>query len=76
MYRESWGEPTVRWLLSTLPTAMVFDDHDVHDDWMTSAAWHEHMRAKQWWHERIVGAFMSASVTRAARLWRQLVRCV
>jgi hypothetical protein len=38
---------------------MVFDDHDVHDDWMTSASWHEQMRAKPWWQERIVGAFMS-----------------
>src|SRR5919198_3835465 len=38
---------------------MIFDDHDVHDDWMTSAAWHAQMRAKPWWHERIVGAFMS-----------------
>ena len=27
---------TVRWLLSTVPTSMIFDDHDVRDDWNTS----------------------------------------
>ena len=32
---------------------MIFDDHDVHDDWNTSSAWLEEMRAKPWWDERI-----------------------
>ena len=36
LYRESWGEPVIRWLLSTVPSAMIFDDHDVHDDWNIS----------------------------------------
>lgn len=38
---------------------MIFDDHDVLDDWNTSAAWREDMRATTWWEERITGAFMS-----------------
>ncbi|HYF27138.1 MAG TPA: alkaline phosphatase D family protein [Baekduia sp.] len=59
LYRESWTDPPVRWLLSTVPSAMVFDDHDVHDDWNTSAAWVAGMRAKGWWEERIVSALMS-----------------
>src|SRR3712207_9469004 len=48
-----------RSLLSTVPSAMIFDDHDVHDDWNTSEAWVRQMRSKPWWEERIVGAFMS-----------------
>ena len=56
LYREAWGDPTLRWLLSTLPTAMIFDDHDVHDDWNTSAAWKANMRSQPWWPERIAGA--------------------
>jgi hypothetical protein len=36
LYQQSWQDPEVRWLLSTVPTAMIFDDHDVHDDWNTS----------------------------------------
>jgi hypothetical protein len=59
LYRESWGEPTIRWLLSTVPSAMIFDDHDVIDDWNTSATWIKEIRAKGWWDRRIVGAFMS-----------------
>jgi hypothetical protein len=59
LYREAWGHPLLRWLLSTVPTAMVFDDHDLHDDWNTSEAWVAQMRAKPWWEERTVGALMS-----------------
>ena len=59
LYWESWGEPVMRWLLSTIATAMIFDDHDVHDDWNISASWLEDWRRKPWWDERIVGAFTS-----------------
>ena len=59
LYREAWGYPLVRWMASTVATAMIFDDHDLHDDWNTSEAWVTKMRAEPWWEERIVGAFMS-----------------
>lgn len=59
LYRASWGQPDIRWLLSTLPSAMIFDDHDVHDDWNISHAWVQDMRSKPWWDKRIVGGFMS-----------------
>jgi hypothetical protein len=59
LYRESWSEPDIRWLLSTVPTVMIFDDHDVHDDWNISWLWVEEMRRKPWWEARITGAFMS-----------------
>ena len=59
LYLESWGEPTIRWLLSTVSTAMIFDDHDVHDDWNISQAWLEEMRQHEWWNEHIRGALSS-----------------
>jgi hypothetical protein len=59
LYWESWGAETIRWLFSTISTAMIFDDHDVHDDWNTSSSWVEQMRAQPWWEERIAGALMS-----------------
>jgi hypothetical protein len=59
LYREAWSDPDIRWLLSTVPSAMVFDDHDVHDDWNISWSWVEEMRAKPWWDPRITGAFMA-----------------
>ena len=59
LYRDSWSDPAIRWLFSTLPTAMIFDDHDVHDDWNTSKDWVRDVRATGWWDERIVGGFMA-----------------
>ena len=59
LYEDSWSEPAVRWLLSTVASAMIFDDHDVHDDWNTSRDWVRDIRAHGWWDERIVGGFMS-----------------
>jgi hypothetical protein len=59
LYWDAWGDPATRWLLSNVPTAMIFDDHDVHDDWNTSQTWVAQMRETSWWGERITGAFMS-----------------
>jgi hypothetical protein len=59
LYREAWSDPPIRWLLSTVPSAMIFDDHDVIDDWNTSAEWVAEMRATDWWDKRVVGAFMA-----------------
>jgi PhoD-like phosphatase len=59
LYRESWGEPIIRWLLSTVSTAMVIDDHDMHDDWLISESWIEDMRRQPWWEEREIAGLMS-----------------
>ncbi|MGW5675754.1 alkaline phosphatase D family protein [Streptomyces sp. NPDC003860] len=59
LYDESWLAPEVRWLLSTVPSLMLFDDHDVIDDWNTSASWQAEMRTKPWWPERIRSGLMS-----------------
>ena len=59
LYHESWGQEHIRWLFSCVPTAMIFDDHDVHDDWNTSDAWVAKARSQGWWDRRIVGGFAS-----------------
>ena len=59
LYRLAWSDPANRWLLSTLSSAMIFDDHDVRDDWNTSRAWHEEINKLPWWRDRIVGALAS-----------------
>ncbi|MDT0486847.1 alkaline phosphatase D family protein [Streptomyces doebereineriae] len=59
LYYESWLDPEVRWLLSTVPSCMIFDDHDVIDDWNTSASWVEDMREVSWWRERLLSGLMS-----------------
>ncbi len=59
LYSESWSDEELRWLLSTIPTAMIFDDHDVRDDWNTSAAWRRRVTGEQWWSDRIRGGLAS-----------------
>ncbi|MDQ1011053.1 phosphodiesterase/alkaline phosphatase D-like protein [Streptomyces sp. V4I23] len=59
LYDESWLDPELRWLLSTVPSCMIFDDHDLVDDWNTSASWLADMRARPWWQERVTGGLMS-----------------
>jgi hypothetical protein len=45
--------------MSTLPSSMIFDDHDVRDDWNTSHQWRLDMQRTDWWEERITGALMA-----------------
>jgi hypothetical protein len=59
LYADTWSDPDVRWLLATVPSAMIFDDHDVRDDFNTSDVWRAQMREVPWWSERITGAYMS-----------------
>lgn len=53
LYRHTWGDPEIRWIMSTLPTAMIFDDHDIRDDWNTSEAWRTEVNKTAWWRDRI-----------------------
>jgi hypothetical protein len=59
LYKDSWRDPAIRWLLSTVPSAMIFDDHEVSDDWNISESWLEETRAHPWWNDQIIGAHAS-----------------
>jgi len=59
LYRLAWTDEANRWLLSTLPSAMIFDDHDIRDDWNTSWSWKREIEQTPWWHERIVSGLAS-----------------
>jgi len=59
LYEESWHDPLIRWLFSTVSVSMAWDDHDMSDDWNISRSWHEDMEAKEWWHERAVDGIAS-----------------
>ncbi len=52
-YREAWSDPAIRWLLSTVPTTMVFDDHEIHAEWRISQGWLDEMNAKPWFERHI-----------------------
>jgi hypothetical protein len=59
LYKLAWEDPLNRWLLSTLPSSMIFDDHDVRDDWNTSYAWKQEIEQTEWWHDRIISGLGS-----------------
>src|SRR5918999_5307033 len=59
LYKHSWSDPALRWFLSNVSVSMIWDDHDVHDDWNTSQAWVDGIRREPWWTERIEGAYMT-----------------
>jgi PhoD-like phosphatase len=59
LYLESWRDPEVRWLFATVPSVMIFDDHEIIDDWNTSAAWRREMADQPWWRERISAGLAS-----------------
>jgi hypothetical protein len=55
LYQESWSSPWERWLLSVVPSVMIFDDHDMIDDWNISDTWVTDIRREGWWTEHVVG---------------------
>ena len=58
-YHEAWSEPVIRWLLSTVPTTMIFDDHEIHAEWRISQGWMDEMTAKSWFHRHIRAGLMA-----------------
>ena len=59
LYHEAWSAAPERWLLSTISSSMIFDDHDMIDDWNISASWVEDMRSVETWEARAVNGLMS-----------------
>jgi len=59
LYIESWSPAEIRWLFSTLPSMMIFDDHDIRDDWNTSQTWRKAIQQTPWWQERIVSGLVT-----------------
>ena len=59
LYQLAWSDPATRWLLSTVPSTMIFDDHDVRDDWNTSWSWRREIQQTSWWQRRITSALGS-----------------
>ena len=59
LYHEAWSSEVERWVLSVVPSAMIFDDHDMIDDWNTSSSWLADIRRQPWWHDRVIGGLMS-----------------
>ncbi len=59
LYHESWAPEFERWFFSNVPSVMIFDDHEMVDDWNISQAWVRETRATRWWQDHAIGGLMS-----------------
>jgi PhoD-like phosphatase len=59
LYQEAWRDPDIAWLLASVPSVMIFDDHDIIDDWNISDTWHDEIEQHPWWRGRIVGGLLA-----------------
>jgi hypothetical protein len=59
LYQESWEDPMIRWLFANVSVSMLWDDHDMSDDWNISRGWLLEAQQKSWWHRRAVGCIAS-----------------
>src|SRR6185369_17160632 len=58
-YGEAWSDPAIRWLFSTVPVTMVFDDHEIHAEWRISQGWMDEMNAEPWFDAHIRAGLMA-----------------
>jgi hypothetical protein len=59
LYHESWTPEVERWFFANVPSVMIFDDHDMIDDWNISDTWMRQIREKPWWDDHLLGGLMS-----------------
>ena len=57
VYRSSWAHPDIRWLMATVPSAMMFDDHEVRNNWNVSESWQREALGAPGWAEQIRSAY-------------------
>jgi hypothetical protein len=51
-------------------SAMVWDDHDMHDDWNISREWVREIRREPWWEGRVLAGIMSYWIYQHLGTWR------
>jgi hypothetical protein len=59
LYHEAWTPRLERWLFSVVPSMMIFDDHDMIDDWNISDSWRREIQTEAWWGDHATGGLMS-----------------
>ena len=59
LYHEAWSPDIERWFFSNVASVMIFDDHDMIDDWNISETWVRDIRQQDWWQDHIIGGLMT-----------------
>ena len=59
MYEASWADKRVCNVFANVPTFMIFDDHDVTDDWNLTAGWIQQAEDTSPWSASIADALVA-----------------
>ncbi len=59
LYQEAWSLEFEQWFFANVPTVMIFDDHDMVDDWNISDVWVRDIRRTRWWQDHVIGGLMT-----------------
>jgi phosphodiesterase/alkaline phosphatase D-like protein len=59
LYHEAWSPEIERWFFSNVPSVMIFDDHEMIDDWNISDTWVRTIRTRDWWQGHVIGGLMT-----------------
>lgn len=59
LYHEAWSQPVERWFFSVVPSVMIFDDHEMIDDWNISDTWVHDIHQEPWWRDHVNGGLMT-----------------
>ena len=59
LYYEAWSPEIERWFFSNVPSVMIFDDHEMIDDWNISDVWVKGIREEEWWEDHVIGGLMT-----------------
>jgi len=65
-YAEAWSLPDLRWMFSCIPTFMIFDDHEIIDDWNISSRWLTEMHNTNWWTQKYSAGLLAYWVYQGA----------
>ena len=53
LYVAAWTQPDVAKMLANLPTFMIFDDHEIANDWNITGGWTEQMKKAPGWLDAV-----------------------
>lgn len=59
LYEAAWTEPLAARVLANLPTFMIFDDHEIANDWNLTGSWIEQMKRSPGWTQAVVDGLIA-----------------
>lgn len=59
LYVAAWTEPQVERILANLPTFMIFDDHEISNNWNITGGWVKQMKESPGWKKAVTDGLVA-----------------